>query len=84
MSFRVRLSDFMSCLYVCLCDVKPRTKSSVCLYVLKHMIISLKHPTAPRSGRAKVRQELSHMKRDVVIWYELVRREELVKFTEVY
>ena len=48
------------------------------------MIISLKHPAAPRSGWAEVRQELGHMKRDVVIWYELVRQEELVKFTEVY
>jgi hypothetical protein len=72
----------MSCLYVCLCDVKPRTKPSI--YVLKHMIILLKHPTVPRSGWAKVRQKLSHMKRDVVIWYELVRQEELTKFTEVY
>ena len=64
--------------------MKPQTKPSVCLYVLKHMIISLKHPAVPRSGQAEVRQELGHMKRDVVIWYELVHWEELIKFTEVY
>ena len=62
---------------------KLRTKPSICFYILKHVVISLEHPAAPRSSRAEVRQKLCHMDRDVVIWDELVRREEFVEFVEV-
>ena len=73
----------MSHQYVRLLMRKLRTKPSICFYILKHVIISLEHPTAPCSSRAEVGQKLCHMDRYVVIWDELMCREELVEFVKV-